>query len=55
VVRRCGAAYIQRVATAVCSANSTRVELCSKTSWQIAVSSPPREAPNRSRWMIGER
>ena len=29
VVRRCGAAYMCRVATAVCSANSLSVEVCS--------------------------
>ena len=37
VVRRLGAAYIIRVATAVCSANSCTVEVCSTTSWAIAV------------------
>ena len=35
-VRRSGAAYITRVAAAVCSANSLSVELCSTTSCAIA-------------------
>ena len=42
VVRRLGAAYIMRVATAVCSANSSSVEVCSTTSCAIAVSVPSR-------------
>jgi len=44
VVRRFGAAYIMRVATAVCSANSSMVEVCSTTSCAIAVSVPSRPA-----------
>ena len=37
LVRRCGAAYMPRVATAVCSANSDTVEVCSITSCAIAL------------------
>ncbi len=42
VVRRLGAAYIIRVGTAVCSANSLIRDVCSTTSWVIAVSRPSR-------------
>ncbi len=55
VVRRAGAAYISRVAVAVCSANSAFCEVCSTTSWLIAVSVPSGCAPSRSRWMVGVR
>ena len=55
LVRRLGAAYIVRVATAVCSANSRNVELCSKTSCEIAVRRPSASAPRRTRWMVGVR
>ena len=55
VVRRLGAAYIIRVATAVCSANSRTVELCSTTSWTIATRRPSRSAPSRTRWIVGVR
>ena len=44
-----------RVATAVCSANSLIREVCSTTSWLIAVSRPSASAPSRSRWMVGVR
>ncbi len=55
VVERFGAAYIMRVTTAVCSANSSRVELCSMTSCAIAVSRPSLFAPRRMRWIVGVR
>ncbi len=55
VVRRCGAAYIIRAGTAVCSANSLIREVCSTTSTLIAVSRPVRSAPIRMRWMVGVR
>ncbi len=55
VVRRLGAAYIMRVATAVCSANSSIVEVCSITSWAIAVSLPSPSAARRTRWIVGVR
>ena len=55
VVRRFGAAYIMRVATAVCSANSSSVDVCSTTSCAIAVSLPSRSAPRRMRWIVGVR
>jgi hypothetical protein len=55
VVRRVGDAYIIRVATAVCSANSLTVELCSTTSWTIACSRPSPSAPSCSRWIVGVR
>ena len=48
-VRRFGAAYITRVHTAVCSANSRTVEVCSTTSCEIAVRLPSALAPSRSR------
>jgi hypothetical protein len=55
VVRRCSAAYMCRVATAVCSANSLTVPVCSTTSCAIAVSLPSAPAPSRSRWLVGVR
>ncbi len=60
VVRRFGAAYIIRVATAVCSANSCTVEVCSTTSWAIAVSRPSRvgaepDPLDRRRAVAGQR
>ena len=55
VVRRFGAAYIIRVTTAVCSANSCTVEVCSTTSWAIAVSRRRASAPSRRRWIVGVR
>jgi hypothetical protein len=55
VVRRFGAAYIIRVTTAVCSANSFSVEVCSTTSCAIAISFPSRDAPSRRRWIVGVR
>ena len=60
VVRRFGAAYIIRVATAVCSANSRTVEVCSTTSWAIAVRRPSRvgaepHALDRRRAVAGQR
>ena len=54
-VRRSGAAYIMRVASQVCSANSRTVEVCSKASWAIAVSRPSLVAPRRTRWIVGVR
>ena len=54
-VRRFGAAYIIRVASAVCSANSSTVEVCSATSWLTAVSLPSSPAPSRRRWIVGVR
>ena len=55
VVLRVGDAYIMRVATAVCSANSLTVELCSTTSWTMACSRPSPSAPSCSRWIVGVR
>ena len=55
VVLRFGAAYIIRVTTAVCSANSAIVDVCSTTSCAIATSVPSRSAPRRSRWIVGVR
>ncbi len=55
VVRRFGAAYIIRVATAVCSANSRTVEVCSSTSWVMTESRPSRSAPSPIRWIVGVR
>ena len=55
VVRRSGAAYMWRVASAVCSANSCTVEVCSNASWPIARSRPSRAAPSRTRWIVGVR
>ena len=54
-VRRAAAAYIIRVASAVCSANSTTVDVCSATSWLTAVSLPSSPAPRRRRWIVGVR
>jgi hypothetical protein len=55
VVRRFGAAYIIRVGVAVCSAYSRTVEVCSSTSWAIAVRRPSSAAPSRTRWIVGVR
>jgi hypothetical protein len=55
LVSRLGAAYIMRVTTAVCSANSLSVELCSHTSWEIALSLPAESQPRRMRWIVGVR
>ncbi len=55
VVRRFSPAYSIRVTTAVCSAKSRSVEVCSTTSWQIAVSRPSSSAPSRIRWIVGVR
>ena len=54
-VRRAAAAYIIRVATAVCSTNSLTVEVCSIASWLIARSRPSASAPSRIRWIVGVR
>ena len=55
VVRRCGAAYMCRVATADCSVNSLSVEVWPMTSWHSAVSLPSGPAPSRTRWIDGAR
>ncbi len=54
-VRRVAAAYIIRLGTAVCSANSRSVEVCSTTSCASAVRRPSGSAPRRSRWIVGVR
>ena len=38
-----------RVGVAVCSAYSLIVDVCSTTSWEIAVSRPSADAPSRTR------
>ena len=55
VVRRLGAAYIIRVGTPVCSANSLILDVCSTTSMAIALRCPLRSAANCMRWMVGVR
>jgi hypothetical protein len=55
VVRRLGAAYITRLQTAICSAYSLPVEVCSIASWAIAVRRPSASAPSRTRWIVGVR
>jgi hypothetical protein len=55
VVSRFGAAYMRRVAAAVCSQNSRSVELCWSVSWAIDVRRPSAAAPRRTRWIVGVR
>ena len=55
LVCRCGAAYIIRVAVAVCSANSLTREVCSTTRWSIATSVPSGFAPSRKRDTVAVR
>jgi hypothetical protein len=54
-VCRFGAAYMCRVATVVCSANSNSLEVCSTASWSMAVRVPSRSAASRIRWIVGVR
>ena len=55
LVRMAGVAYMTRVQTAVCSANSVRIAVCSMTSCATATSRPEASAPSATRWMVGVR
>jgi hypothetical protein len=55
VVRRLGAAYIIRVGTPVCSANSLIFDVCSTTSIAMAARRPSVSAASCTRWMVGVR
>ena len=48
-------AYIIRLGSAACSANSRIVEVWTIASWQMACSRPSRSAPRRIRWKVGVR
>ena len=54
-VRPLGVAYIIRLTTAVCSANSTSVEVCWTTSCAQRGQPAVRSAPSRTRWRVGVR
>jgi hypothetical protein len=54
-VRRAAPAYMLRVTTVVCSANSLIREVCSTASWLIARIRPSTSAPSRTRWNVGVR
>jgi hypothetical protein len=55
VVRRFGAAYIVRLGTAVCSANSLIREVWETASIATAASLPSASHPSRTRWIVGVR
>lgn len=55
MVRRFAPAYNIREITAVSSANSWIIEVCSITSWAIAVSRPSLLAPRRMCWIVDVR
>ena len=54
-VRRASAAYMLRVPTVVCSANSLIREVCSSASCTMAVIRPSSVAPRATRCRVGVR
>ncbi len=55
MVRRFGAAYMVRVPSAVCSANSWIRAVCATASCATAVRRPSASAPSRTRWTVAVR